>query len=158
MLKLGNPGRIYTAMMTAKWFSLTALPPNILIMTAESGRHPFQRSGCAPSTRAVRVRNALHAHILRSNLAPQVSLFYEPEGMTWSRTSEDELKFETTVAVSLYLGFMGVEGPVSGISVSTGTKTWGVDCICATAGASAVAIDPPAAEGEIRLGIESSIG
>jgi hypothetical protein len=158
MLKLGNPGRIYTAMMTGKWFSLTALPPNILIMTAESGRHPFQRSGCAPSTRAVRVRTALHAHILRSNLAPEVSLFCGPEGMTWSRTSEDELKFETTVAVSLYLGFMGVEGPVSGMFVSTGTKTWGVDCICATAGASAVAIDPPAAEGEIRLGIESSIG
>jgi hypothetical protein len=78
--------------------------------------------------------------------------------MTWSLTSEDELKFETTVAVSLYLGFMGVGVPVSGIFVSTGTKTWGVDWICATAGASAVAIDPPAAEGEIRLGIESSIG
>ena len=80
MLKMSNLGRMYVALMTAMWFFLTALLPNILIMTAKRGRRLLQRSGRAPSTRAGRVRSALHAHILRSDLAPEASPYLRPRG------------------------------------------------------------------------------
>ena len=158
ILKMSNMGRIYAILTKAKWFSLTAFSPNILIMTAKCGHHSFQRSGRSRATTADRARIECPAHILPTDVARDASVFSRPRG-------SEVVAFERRPAQVRYhdrrylVGLMGVEGPVSGMFVSAGAQTGGIVCKCATAGASrAGAINPPAAEGEIRLGIESSMG
>jgi hypothetical protein len=155
---MSNMGRIYAVMTKARWFSLTAFSPNILIMTAKCGHRSFQRSGRSPATSADRVRIECPAHILPRDVARDASVFSRPRG-------SDVVAFERRPAQvryhdRRYLGrIMGVGVPVSGMFVSAGVQTGGAVCKCATAGASSTgAINPPAAEGEIRLGIESSMG
>jgi hypothetical protein len=155
---MSNMGRIYAAMTKARWFSLTTFLPNILIMTAKCGRHSFQRSGRSPATTADRAQIDCPTHSLAREGARDASVFLRPRG-------SDVVAFERRPAQVRYhdrrylVGLMGVGVPVSGMFVSAGAQTGGIVCKCATAGASrAGAINPPAAEGEIRLGIESSMG
>jgi hypothetical protein len=145
-------------MTKTRWFSLTTFPPNILIITAKCGRHSFQRSGRSPATTADRARIESPTHILPREGARDASVFSRPRG-------SDVVAFERRPAQVRYHdrrylgGVMGVGVPVSGMFVSAGAQTRGIVCKCATAGATSTgAINPPAAEGEIRLGIESSMG